>query len=623
MRAGIVLLIPAALCHAASYEPTAEERAQIASRLRELESRIAKLSAPDELTADVAVYAKAARWILRYPEEFFTQAYVANTLAALDRGMERADELARGESPWAKQKGRLARAYRSRVDGSIQPYGLIIPAPYDGSKPVRLDVVLHGRGNTLNEVSFLAAHDSAAPVPEGLDHIQLEVFGRANNAYRWSGETDVFEALDSVRKRYRIDERRIVLRGFSMGGAGTWHIGLHYPDRWAGIEAGAGFVETHKYARQFDLPRYQDAPLSIYDALDYARNVFDVPTVGYGGEIDPQLAASASIRDALTAAGYHFTPDGLNWRGTDLRAIFLVGPQTPHRFHPESKRISEGFLDQAAETGLREPDQIRFVTYTERYNRCFWVTAEELERQYQQASVEGEQEAGATRLKTGNVARLSIRGAGGVRLDGQEFPETGTFQKQDGRWRPAGAQGLHKVHGLQGPIDDAFLEPFLCVRPTGTPYQAKTNEYALGTLERFRKEFAKFFRGEAPVKDDRAVTDAEVEGRNLILFGDPGSNRLIARVIGKLPVRWTRESIELGGRKFPAADHLPVLIYPNPLAPKHYVVINSGHTFHEEDLRGTNALLFPRLGDYAVIHAPDGTVAMAGLFDENWAPGAR
>jgi hypothetical protein len=46
-------------------------------------------------------------------------------------------------------------------------------------------------------------------------------------------------------------------------------------------------------------------------------------------------------------------------------------------------------------------------------------------------------------------------------------------------------------------------------------------------------------------------------------------------------------------------------------------VLNSGHTFGEKEFRGTNALLFPRLGDYAVLKR-DGTVVLAGLFRENW-----
>ena len=62
---------------------------------------------------------------------------------------------------------------------------------------------------------------------------------------------------------------------------------------------------------------------------------------------------------------------------------------------------------------------------------------------------------------------------------------------------------------------------------------------------------------------------------------------------------------------------MPVLIYPNPLNPKRYVVINSGHTFGDEDFRGTNALLYPRLGDYSVV-TPGGDVKLSGFFNESW-----
>jgi predicted peptidase len=42
---------------------------------------------------------------------------------------------------------------------------------------------------------------------------------------------DVFEAITAVRRRYNIDPTRILLRRFSMGGEGAWHIALHHPDR--------------------------------------------------------------------------------------------------------------------------------------------------------------------------------------------------------------------------------------------------------------------------------------------------------------------------------------------------------------------------------------------------------
>src|SRR2546422_10394165 len=130
------------------FPPSGAEKRQIEDKISALAARVKALSAKHAdaaLLADVDVYRKAAEWILRYPEEFYTKAYTANTIVALDKGLARATELESGAASWPKQKGRLVRAYTSRVDGSVQPYGVMIPDSYDG-RPTRLDLVLHGRG---------------------------------------------------------------------------------------------------------------------------------------------------------------------------------------------------------------------------------------------------------------------------------------------------------------------------------------------------------------------------------------------------------------------------------------------------------------------------------------------
>ncbi|MEJ7609423.1 MAG: hypothetical protein WKF37_24895 [Bryobacteraceae bacterium] len=181
------------------FLPSVAEIERVREKMRELQSQLSRIKKSGDLHADVEIYLKAADWILRHPEEFYSKAYYDNTLAVLDRGLARAQELGAGKPSWTTAKGRISRAYRSRIDGSVQPYGLLIPESYDSQKPARLDVVLHGRAATMNEVSFLFGHDSPKPLPTGLDHLSLEVFGRTNNAYRWAGETDIFEALESVR----------------------------------------------------------------------------------------------------------------------------------------------------------------------------------------------------------------------------------------------------------------------------------------------------------------------------------------------------------------------------------------------------------------------------------------
>src|SRR5207302_3526243 len=140
---------------------------------------------------------KAGEFILKQPGEFATPAYVKDTLAVLEHGIARAKELAADSPSWTKAKGRLVRAYVSGVDGSVQPYGLIIPDSYSG-QPFRLDIWMHGTNRNLNEVAFIKGHEGTAPAPAGQRYIQMDVYGRSNVSYRWAGETDVFEALRSV-----------------------------------------------------------------------------------------------------------------------------------------------------------------------------------------------------------------------------------------------------------------------------------------------------------------------------------------------------------------------------------------------------------------------------------------
>jgi hypothetical protein len=132
------------------------------------------------------------------------------------------------------------------------------------------------------------------------------------------------------------------------------------------------------------------------------------------------------------------------------------------------------------------------------------------------------------------------------------------------------------------------------------------------------------FRGEARVKDDTQITDADIENHNLILWGDPSSNAILARITDKLPVKWSKQNVQLGSASFPSSHHVPVLIYPNPLNPRRYVVLNSGFTFREYDYLN-NARQVPKLPDFAVVDISvppssrsPGRIATAGFFTERW-----
>src|SRR5262249_43552218 len=158
------------------------------------------------------------------------------------------------------------------------------------------------------------------------------------------------------------DPSRVVLRGFSMGGAGTWHHGLHRPDRWCVIGPGAGFVSTHGYVKNLPnrLPSPQEELLTVYDAADCAENAFNVPLVAYSGDQDPQKQAALVIESRLKPLGIPMT--------------HLVAPHLGHSFPPEwQAKAEEQYLKHLDQGRPEYPKRVHFVTYTLRYPSCFWT----------------------------------------------------------------------------------------------------------------------------------------------------------------------------------------------------------------------------------------------------------
>ncbi len=614
----------------------------LAKEIDSLRSALKGKAALLDLLPDVQIYHKAVDWALRH-DEFYTTNEVATARDLLKRGGERAQALRDGKAPWLAQTGLVVRAYQSKIDGSIQPYGLVVPPNFaPGGAPLRLDFWAHGRGEKLTEMSFVDGRQKSPGqfVPPGA--LVLHLYGRYCNANKLAGEVDLFEALAHAKKYYPVDDRRLVVRGFSMGGAAAWQFAVHYPGVWAAAAPGAGFSETPDFLKVFqkeDLkPTWFERKLwHMYDCTDYAVNLFNLPTVAYSGEVDSQKQAADIMAKALAAENMSLT--------------HIIGPdKTGHSYHKDSLVEINRRIDAIVALGKDPaPDKVRFTTWTLRYNQSHWVRLDGLEEHWSRARVDAtvDLSENAVRLKTANVSALSLLFPAGscqlvqgsaprVMLDNQKLDAplvetdkswTAHFRKLAGKWSIAAfadEASLRKRHGLQGPIDDAFLDSFLMVRPTGQPLNARVGKWADTEMKHAVEHWRRQFRGDARMKDDIAITDADIAAHNLVLWGDPASNKLLARILDRLPLRWDAQTVRAGAQSFPASEHVPVMIYPNPLNPKKYVVLNSGFTFREYDYLN-NARQVPKLPDYAIIdlNIPvssrfPGGIATAGFFGERW-----
>ena len=107
----------------------AADAEELNSRLKALGNEIATLRqsvALLDLLPDVEVFHKAVHDALTY-DEFFKPTEISSAKTQLATGLQRAEELRSLRPSWVSARGSLVRAYRSKIDGSVQPYGLRVP----------------------------------------------------------------------------------------------------------------------------------------------------------------------------------------------------------------------------------------------------------------------------------------------------------------------------------------------------------------------------------------------------------------------------------------------------------------------------------------------------------------
>ena len=103
----------------------------------------------------------------------------------------------------------------------------------------------------MSEVNFIRERQSSGGEFLPRNAFVLHPYGRYCNANKFAGEIDLFKGSMTSRNHYPIDDDRIVMRGFSMGGAACWQFAVHYPDMWAAAAPGAGFSETANFLKVF------------------------------------------------------------------------------------------------------------------------------------------------------------------------------------------------------------------------------------------------------------------------------------------------------------------------------------------------------------------------------------
>jgi hypothetical protein len=624
---------------------TAKQQQFLQKNLHKLNQLIKNIEATNTprliaLLPDVEIFAKAIRFGLEHREILFEREITwADDI--LIEGISRAQFLLKGQSPWTRSTGFVVRGFRSKIDQSVQPYGLIVPESYKatGKRQYRLDIWLHGRGEKQLELGFIrsrmgTAKDKFTPA----DTLVLHPYGRYSNAFKFAGEIDVLEALEHVKNHYSINKNLIANRGFSMGGAGCWQLAVHYSDQWFASNPGAGFSETADFLKVFQdqtlKPTWYEKVLwRLYDCPDKSVNLKQCPTIAYSGADDRQIQAARMMEKGHAQE--------------NMKLLHIIGPATKHKYHPDSAKVVSKWLKEKEAVGkIAVPTEVHFVTFTLKYNRMNWVRLDRLKQHFEKARIDAKLNSNSIEISTSNIdsfhlhfnkaeCPLPVGQPVKVILNGQEIlvPKGPNMNKswqvhftlKKDQWQLAQAPPLlAKKKDLQGPIDDAFMDSFIFVSPTAKSKNDKFHAWSESERKRGIKHWRQHFRGDAIVKNDTDISQEDIAKSNLILWGDADSNAIIKRIIKKLPIQWDHEKISLNDQKYNSKKHALIMVYPNPLNPEKYIVLNSSFTYREYAYLN-NARQVPMLPDWAIIDLATppnsewpGKVINANFFDEKW-----
>jgi pimeloyl-ACP methyl ester carboxylesterase len=536
--------------------------------------------------------------------------------------------------------------YRSSLDGSVQPYSMLLPPLFDKKTAYPLILLLHGSHVTSwggNIISYTPKKWA----------LQVAVHDRGNNDYRGVGEIDIEEVLADVGKRYRIDPDRTYLSGHSMGGYGTWFLGTRYPDRWAAISPQTGNTDlslehpTMKAGGTGAQRRFQTLLLQSWSPIHFAENLKHVPAYIMHGALDASLpvAHSRIMSARLQSLGYELfydeNPEGGHWWGTR--------PEHQGTLCVDKPEISEFFLKHNKRA--INPKFVVYRTDSLRYRRAYWITIDELDSANEMSSIRAEITAPQTIVvQLANITQftlvlneklLSYDKPITVAVNGKEgfrgtLPATsrltlrresnGSYVQIDDSSQPnvsSPISNLTKTESLYGPVIDAFNRPFiLVVGSSGEGEQAeRMNQASRLAAEAFARDWVTRCNGIASIKIDAEVTPEDIASSNLILFGNDATNSLIQRINAELPIRFGPNGIVRGERTVSADDAGMVMIRPNPLNQSKYVVIVGGAT--AQSMRTASRLRLTELPDYVIFDRNTLSGRRAdfqdgGFFDKHW-----
>jgi len=135
------------------------------------------------------------------------------------------------------QPVQTAKQFAFKPDASVTVnYLLFLPKDCDvkGAKRWPLILFLHGAGERGSDVWKVAVHGPPKEAASRPEFPFIVVSPQCPEGQIWSNDK-LLGLLDDILRTYPVDSSRVYLTGLSMGGYGTWELGLSHPEKFAAI----------------------------------------------------------------------------------------------------------------------------------------------------------------------------------------------------------------------------------------------------------------------------------------------------------------------------------------------------------------------------------------------------
>ncbi len=524
-------------------------------------------------------------------------------------------------------------AFVSSIDGSVQYYAVQPARPEEGVKDAPAPALVL----TLHGAAVEALGQADAYGGKSWAHLVAPT-NRRPFGFDWEdwGRLDALEVLELAQKSLKTDPRHTYLTGHSMGGHGTWRVGVTFPDRFAAIAPSAGWVSFFTLGRgRPDNPSpTQELILRATNPSDtraLVRNCASQGVYVLHGERDDNIPVEQArmMRGVLgefhTDFAYYERPGAGHWWGNECM-------DWPPLFE---------FLARHTLPEVAAVRKVEFVTASPGVSaRSYWATIEAQQHALKFSRVEITCDPAKRRFagKTDNVARLALDLVPlkpgeplAVELDGQkiekiDWPAKGRlWLARDGeKWSVAKepAPSLKGPHRY-GPFKDAFHNHMLFVY--GTKGTKAENAWALARARYDAETF--WYRGNGSVDvvpDTDALVSADRD-RNVILYGNADTNAAWKALLGEGPVQVSRGRVTVGDRAVKGDGWACLFVRPRPGSDRACVAAVAGSglpgmrlTEHRPYLQSGSAYPDCLLLDAAALREGGDGVVAAGFFGTDW-----